>query len=388
MGLWERPFVDMANKLPLVEGRGGARHFAKPYVDSGLVLKVLTEHQATLSDMGSYELISRANAPDPKGLVQTMPLWAGLLRLESSGEIHSQPMRTALITLLAEAPEMNKTRFSGQAWVNLKLERLNTMLYHVRKLGRESLTAAAAKLTRQEFKALQSSLQLLSIPAPALEKAPAPEMALEKATALEKAAGNKRKSEALNKKLKQNDSDATMDSQGFPRMFGETPEKATPNRNEPAATSSFSRRRNGNKAAPLEKGELHKALGLGAKKRPASAMKTTKKEAGKPTLEKAEAECAKRPASILKNKRTSGEKEGRKPWLKIRKTQAQKQLRAYLVGTTQEGGKLKLIVEVSAKRCPDYSQVIDEIWTSLEKDALTKAEALQLKEKLCKQRGY
>ena len=103
----------MANKLPLVEGRGGARHFAKPYVDSGLVLKVLTEHQATLSDMGSYELISRANAPDPKGLVQTMPLWAGLLRLESSGEIHSQPMRTALITLLAEAPEMNKTRFSA-----------------------------------------------------------------------------------------------------------------------------------------------------------------------------------------------------------------------------------------------------------------------------------
>ena len=42
LGLWERPFVDMANsKLPLVEGRGGARHFAKPYVDSGLVLKVL-----------------------------------------------------------------------------------------------------------------------------------------------------------------------------------------------------------------------------------------------------------------------------------------------------------------------------------------------------------
>ena len=301
-------------QVPVEGGRGGARHFAKPYVDSGLVLKVLTEHQATLSDMGSYELISRANAPDPKGLVQTMPLWAGLLRLESSGEIHSQPMRTALITLLAEAPEMNATRFSGQAWVNIKLERLNTMLYHVRKLGRESLTAAAAKLTREEFKALQNSLQLLS--SPALEKAPAPERALEeapaleKATALEKAAANKRKSEALNKKLKQNDSDATMDSQGFPRMFGETPEKATPNRNEPAATSSFSRRRNGNKAAPLEKGELHKALGLGAKKRPASAMKTTKKEAGKPALEKAEAECAKRPASTLKNKKLLGKRKG------------------------------------------------------------------------------
>ena len=326
--------------------------------------------------MGSYELISRANARS-KGTGADHALMGRALE---AGEFRGDTLpalRTALITLLAEAPEMNKTRFSGQAWVNLKLERLNTMLYHVRKLGRESLTAAAAKLTRQEFKALQSSLQLLSIPAPALEKAPAPEMALEKATALEKAAGNKRKSEALNKKLKQNDSDATMDSQGFPRMFGETPEKATPNRNEPAATSSFSRRRNGNKAAPLEKGELHKALGLGAKKRPASAMKTTKKEAGQPALEKAKAvKCAKRPAGILKNKGPSLEKEGRKPWLKIRKTEAKKQPRAYLVGTTQEGGKLKLIVEVTAKRCPDYSQVIDEIWTSLDTDALTKAEAL------------
>ena len=136
-----------SSKLPVEGGRRGARHFAKPY------------------DMGAYELLSRANAPDPKGLVQTMPLWAGLLRLESSGEIHSQPMRTALITLLAEAAEMNTTRFSGQAWVNIKLERLNTMLYHVRKLGRESLTAAAAKLTREDFKALQNSLQLLSSPA-------------------------------------------------------------------------------------------------------------------------------------------------------------------------------------------------------------------------------
>ena len=140
-------------QVPVEGGRGGARHFAKPYVDSGLVV--------TWGPMSSLA----EPTPDPKGLVQTMPLWAGLLRLESSGEIHSQPMRTALITLLAEAPEMNTTRFSGQAWVNIKLERLNTMLYHVRKLGRESLTAAAAKLTREDFKALQNSLQLLSSPA-------------------------------------------------------------------------------------------------------------------------------------------------------------------------------------------------------------------------------
>ena len=153
--LWERPQV-MATKAEQEDGfgkghgRGGARHFAKPYVDSGLVYKVLSEHQETLHNLGPYEHCSRANAPDPKGLVKTLPLWKGLLRLESSGEIHARPMRTALISLLADAPELNSTKYSGQVWVNLKLERINAILYHVRKLGRESLTAAAAKLTREK----------------------------------------------------------------------------------------------------------------------------------------------------------------------------------------------------------------------------------------------
>ena len=103
-----------------------------------MVYKVLSEQQETLHNLGPYEHFSRANAPDPKGLVKTLPLWKGLLRLESSGEIHAQPMRTALISLLADAPELNSTKYSGQVWVNLKLERINTILYHVRKLGGEA----------------------------------------------------------------------------------------------------------------------------------------------------------------------------------------------------------------------------------------------------------
>ena len=74
-------------------------------------------------------------------------------------------------------------------------------------------------------------------------------------------------------------------------------------------------------------------------------------------------------------------KEKRKPWLKIKKAVAKKNPRAYLTGTTEKGGKLKLIVEVSGARCPDWhGQIIDEIWTSLEKEALTKSEARALRE--------
>ena len=45
-----------------------------------------------------------------------------------------------------------------------------------------------------------------------------------------------------------------------------------------------------------------------------------------------------------------------------------------MTGTTEKDGKLKLIVEVTAKRCLHFSKVIDEIWTCLETDNLTKAE--------------
>ena len=51
----------------------------------------------------------------------------------------------------------------------MKLERINTILYHIRKLGRESLTAAAANLTRDEYTELQQGLKLLDCGA--LEKA-------------------------------------------------------------------------------------------------------------------------------------------------------------------------------------------------------------------------
>ena len=71
-----------------------------------------------------------------------------------------------------------------------------------------------------------------------------------------------------------------------------------------------------------------------------------------------------------------------------KETVATKNPRAYLAGTTEKGGKLKLIVEVSGAGCPDWhSQMIDEIWTSLEKESLTKSEAKDLREKLCKEWG-
>jgi len=104
--------------------KGGARHFSKPYVDQGLAQSVLQDNKELLQDLKNYKCTSKNNSPDAKGLVQTLSLWKGLLGLARSGEIHSQPLRTALIKLLSECPEINTSGHSSQV-----------CLYHVRKVG-------------------------------------------------------------------------------------------------------------------------------------------------------------------------------------------------------------------------------------------------------------
>ena len=371
--------------------KGGPRHFAKPYVDSGLVFSVLKNNQELLADLKNYECTSKNNSPDAKGLVQTLPLWKGLLKLESSREIHQQPLRTALIKLLSETPGLNTSGHSGQVWANLRMERITTILYHVRKVGRDAgkygLFSCAARLTREQYELLQGGLKLLDGDSlekeKALEKANPPQEenrhALEKASALEKAESSQGKLPVKDskRKLKQHDSEVSMDNKGFPKMFG-SPESTEKAEAMPVAAMAMDRRRPGNKTAPLEKGELHQALGFGTKaqKKPASALGKAKAGA----LGKAQ----KKPAGALE--KVQGQ---RKPWVKIRKTVAKKSNpRAYLTGTREEGSPLQLIVEVTAKRCPQgYLEIIDQIWTSLEKDDLTKEEAVDLREKLRKQWG-
>jgi len=133
--------------------RGGPRHEAKPLVDVGLAFKCLEKHKDILADLGAYEHMSSSSGPNAKALHATRKLWTGLLDLEPSGLIHSQPLRQALLSLLAENPDINLGKHTGLVWANLKVERLNCLLAHVRKLGRDSKTLmpVAAKLTRDQY---------------------------------------------------------------------------------------------------------------------------------------------------------------------------------------------------------------------------------------------
>ena len=146
-------------------GRGGARHFAKPLVDADVLFSILSANEELVADLGSYEHLSKAYAPDPKGLLHCLDLWKALVKAEPSGSCHMRPMRQALLSLLVKKPKLNTTTHSGEVWANLRVERLTCILMHVRKVKRDGLQALlAAKLSRDEMALVESGLQLLSLP--------------------------------------------------------------------------------------------------------------------------------------------------------------------------------------------------------------------------------
>ena len=76
----------------------------------------------------------------------------------------------------------------------------------------------------------------------------------------------------------------------------------------------------------------------------------------------------------------------RRPWEKVRVTEANKpKPRAYITGCHAGEEKLRLICEVSIARTNQYKKIIYLIKEQLERKDLLKEEAIQLREKLCKQ---
>ena len=246
------------------------------------------------------------------------------------------------------------------------------------------------------------------------------------APALEKAGEAKEEPGVLEKakkrKLKAQSSEVSMDEQGFPKMFG-SPESMK----APAASSSrllVSKSRPGSRIHS-ENSSLRDSMGYGLK-RPAAASgleKPQKKAASgleKPEkkaasgLEKPQKKVAsglekpgkkaasglenpqKKPASGLEKpkagkkkpaaREAAPQKETRKPWVKLRQVNPTNPERSYLQGK-HEGGNMHLIIEVTAHRCLQYREVIEKIKAALAKDALTKAEAKQLREELCHKYG-
>ena len=270
-----------------------------------------------------------------------MDLRVALGKAEPTAEVAPAPLKQALLSLLTNHTEMNNSKHRGEVWVQLRANRITILLAHVRKVKRDgnlALEKAAARLCMADFHLLQNGLEHIQ---------PTPVLPLEKGP-LEK--GKEATPQKGDRRLSKNDSDVSMDSNGWPKF--ESPSKQSLKKEQSlekdeqslgkdeqslgkdeqslekgeVASSSLARKRKAGQRL-LEKAEdLQEAMGIGLSKKPAASLKALGKAKAKPkTLKKAEP---------LK-------KGVRKPWVKIKKTKAEKPIpRAYLQGSTEEGEKL------------------------------------------------
>ena len=382
--------------------KGGARHTAKPQVDEGLLFKAMSNHSGLLKNLGSYEHISTSQGCDPKGLVKILPLVQALVDLEGTCEIHPSCLRKGIFSVLMQEPRLNDTKYSGNVWTNLKIERITVILSHVRRLaGPSGLKQCAARLSGAEYLQLQEVVEKVSKKAAAVSEAgvlPVEESPLTK------------------RRLKKEISDVSLNSRGMPNRFG-TPESenekspltervgngsltkgASSSRPKAMAKPSFIRRRPGQTmfaARPEEKKEMFKGeLALtkekGKKKvltkKPASLTKGGGSKGKAISLTKGGGSKGK----AISLSKGGGSKAGsdakpaeRKKWQKLMVTSTKKPpFRTYICGTTEHKGKLSLIVETTERRHPMYQEILAEIKRRLEKDHLTKAEAIDLRQAL------
>ena len=143
-------------------GKGGARHFAKPLVDQCLLFKAVCSNKDEVQDLGEYELVSRNQAINFTGLLQVHGLLQGLLKVSKSGQVQSGDLRTALLKMCVDSPEINNTNFKGEVWANLKQERICTLLTHFRRLKADQvLRKGAAKLKAADYLKLQKLVSLM-----------------------------------------------------------------------------------------------------------------------------------------------------------------------------------------------------------------------------------
>ena len=75
----------------------------------------------------------------------------------------------------------------------------------------------------------------------------------------------------------------------------------------------------------------------------------------------------------------------RKPWVKLQVTSPKKPpWRQYMCGTTSAGGKLHLVVQTTKFGHHLYKEILQEVKRKMEKNHLTKEEAVELRDHLYK----
>ena len=375
---WQRVLQSMAN-------RGGARHFAKSVVEVGALKKVLSDYESIVCDFRGYETLSRSSGYDWKGLMHCLPLVEGLLSLCKKAEIHAQPLKRGLTGLLEAKPSLNKTRFVGAVWVQLRQERIVVLLNHIRRLARDpKFGNAVNKLTGLEYGRLMEVLNQVSLeedeeetllskgPAKPLQKgarstAAASVMAAASVKDMPLPKGAKRKLERV----------VSEDSEGFPQML------VSPGKGGEGGPKALLRPGHRARARALQKADS----GGGESIDPPSTVPEENPIRRRLGYGDSKGKAKKRPAAVasVASAAAAPLRKGTTPWKKLFRVNAAKPRRVYILGQKDGEDKKSLVVEISQARSSSFKAIANKLWKALHEENLSKEEALKLRETLVKE---
>lgn len=96
--------------------------------------KVLSDHQNAWKHMPGYESVSKPQAVKGDALAELHPFLAAMLEVAPSGEINATQLKAGIMAAVVEKPELNNTKQKNDIWCGLRLDRITTVLYHLRRL--------------------------------------------------------------------------------------------------------------------------------------------------------------------------------------------------------------------------------------------------------------
>ena len=253
-------------------GRGGARREKVELdIDDGVLLDCFGKHHALISNLGIYETKSTKDQPDGKGLLYLEPLLADIKAIKASCNLPIPLVRKALSRLVFQQPTVNKTIYNNALWGGLRQERITCVCNHFRRLSREDdrLRQVALKLNSKELLSLKELLT-------GVEAGGAYEPSVDcHDSDQETVFVNDGAMKEEKRELKHNLSEVSVDSDGFPKMFG-SPKKGPMGAASPQAAASpqSSKRRAASELQQAMQGDKAKEGSVSKKTRGGSSAST------------------------------------------------------------------------------------------------------------------
>ena len=143
--------------------RGGARNHKKPELDESILMDIFDKYTEELVNTGTYEFISKTQATCAAGLAFNFNILRALLAASPSAEIPTGLAKHAMIKVLTAKPSLNKSIYSTSTFAGLRVDRLSTMLYHLRrtKTDKQKQVAVASKCTGPEWNKVTQLFQMM-----------------------------------------------------------------------------------------------------------------------------------------------------------------------------------------------------------------------------------